>query len=332
VSDQRLDTIFKAYDIRGVYPDELDDDVARRVGNAFVAFTGTERVLVGRDMRPSSEPLTAAFADGATLAGADVIDLGLISTDLVYFASVVSTHRRRCSRPATTPPGTTASSCAAPARPVGGHWPDRDPGDDRERALERRRSGPGRAARPLPEYVEHVRSFVDVGALRPLRVVADTANGMGGAVVPPVFAGLPFHLSVLYPELDGTFPNHPANPIQPENLKDLQRSVLDANADVGLAFDGDADRVFLVDDQAQPFRLDHHRHPGKRGSKAPGETVVHHLLESRAGGHGEMGRTPVHAWSAIPSQAVMAETRACRRDTGALLPGTASATPASSPR
>ena len=104
----------------------------------------------------------------------------------------------------------------------------------------------------LPAFVDHVRSFVDLGALRPLRVVVDTANGMGGLVVPAVFDGLPFHLDHLYPDLDGTFPNHPANPIQPENLLDLQARVLETGADIGLAFDGDADRVFLVDERARP--------------------------------------------------------------------------------
>ncbi|HEY4398145.1 MAG TPA: phosphomannomutase/phosphoglucomutase, partial [Acidimicrobiia bacterium] len=255
MSDHRLDTIFKAYDIRGVYPDELDDDLARRVGNAFVAFTGTALVLVGRDMRPSSQSLTAAFADGATLAGADVVDLGLISTDFVYFAS------GRLDAPAAM---FTASHnpaqyggiklCRAGAAPVG-----QDTGLAQIRAtvesgLLERAAERGRVEQRdlLPEYVQHVHSFVDVGALRPLRVVADTANGMGGVVVPAVFADLPFDLSILYPELDGTFPNHPANPMQLENLKDLQRAVLDAGADVGLAFDGDADRVILVDDQSQP--------------------------------------------------------------------------------
>jgi phosphomannomutase len=202
VSDQRLDAIFKAYDIRGLYPDDLDEDVARRVGNAFVAFTGTALVLVGRDMRPSSEPLAAAFADGATLAGADVVELGLISTDLVYFAS------GRLDAPAAM---FTASHnpaqyngiklCRAGAAPVG-----QDTGLTEIRAmvadgLLERAAERGRVEQRdlLPEYVEHVHSFVDVDALRPLRVVADTANGMGGAVVPAVFADLPFNLSILYP-------------------------------------------------------------------------------------------------------------------------------------
>ena len=177
--------------------------------------------------------------------------------------------------------------CRAGAAPVGEQTGlHADQGDGRGgRHLARR----GRRARSssvdlLEEFGEHVRSFVDTSVLRPLKVVADTANGMGGLVVPKVFEGLPFSLTVLYGELDGTFPNHPADPIQPENLKDLQRAVLDLNADVGLAFDGDADRVFLVDDPGRPVSgstttaivaagiLDRH----------PGETVVHNLICSRA--------------------------------------------------
>ena len=300
MSDQRLDAIFKAYDIRGLYPDDLDDDVARRIGNAFVAFTGTALVLMGRDMRPSSEPLTAAFADGATLAGADVIDLGLISTDLAYFASGHLDAPAAMFTASHNPAQYNGIKlCRAGAAPVG-----QDTGLAQIRAavasgLLERAAERGRVEQRdlLPEYVEHVHSFVDVDALHPLRVVADTANGMGGLVVPAVFADLPFDLSVLYPELDGTFPNHPADPIQPENLKDLQRSVLDANADVGLAFDGDADRVFLVDDQAQPLSGSITTAILAKGilERHPGETVVHNLICSKVVPEvvREMGGTPV---------------------------------------
>jgi phosphomannomutase len=298
--DPRLGAIFKAYDIRGVYSDELDDDIARRVGNAFVAFTEAALVLVGRDMRPSSEPLAAAFAEGAALAGADVVDVGLASTDLVYFAS------GRLDAPAAM---FTASHnpaqyngiklCRAGAAPVG-----QDTGLERIKAtvaggLLERAGTRGRIERRdlLPEYVQHVHSFVDLDALRPRRVVADTANGMGGLVVPAAFADLPFELSILYPELDGTFPNHPADPIQVENLKDLQRAVLDADADVGLAFDGDADRVFLVDDQAQPVSGSITTAMLAKGilEKHPGETIVHNLICSKVVPEivREMGGTPV---------------------------------------
>jgi phosphomannomutase len=298
--DRRLDAIFKAYDVRGVYPDQLDDDIARRIGNAFVAFTQPALVLVGRDMRPSSEPLAAAFADGATLGGADVVELGLTSTDLVYFAAGHLDAPAAIFTASHNPAEYNGIKlCRAGAAPVG-----QDTGLDQIKAmvgsgLFERAEERGRIAQRdvLPEYVQHVHSFVDVGALRPLRLAADTANGMGGLVVPAVFADLPFELSILYPELDGTFPNHPADPVQAENLKDLQRAVLDADADLGLAFDGDADRVVLVDDQAQPVSgsittailakafLERH----------PGETIVHNLICSKVVPEvvREAGGTPV---------------------------------------
>jgi len=282
-----LDAIFKAYDVRGVYPDQLDEGVARSVGNAFVAFTGADRVIVGRDMRPSSEPLAAAFVEGATRAGADVSDLGLASTDLCWFAS------GHLDAPAAMFTASHNPSeyggiklCRAGAAPIGIETGLAQIKASVESGLLERAAelGTVEARDLLPEFADHVRSFVDLSVLRPLRVVADTANGMGGLVVPVVFEGLPFTLSVLYPELDGTFPNHPADPIQPENLQDLQKAIVESDADVGLAFDGDADRVFLVDDRAEALSgslttsivakgiLDHH----------PGETIVHNLICSKA--------------------------------------------------
>jgi phosphomannomutase len=250
-----LDAIFKAYDIRGVYPDQIDETVARRVGNVFVGFTGAARVLVGRDARPSSEPLVAAFAEGATMAGADVVDLGLASTDLMYFASGHLAAPAAMFTASHNPAQYNGIKlCRVGAAPVGEQTGLVQIKAAVAEGLLERAEEPGRVEQRdlLPAFVAHVRSFVDLDALAPLRVVADTANGIGGLVVPAVFAGLPFDLTMLFAELDGTFPNHPADPIQPENLKDLQRAVLDVEADVGLAFDGDADRVFLVDNLAQP--------------------------------------------------------------------------------
>jgi phosphomannomutase len=251
-----LDAIFKAYDIRGVYPDELDESTARHVGNAFVAFSGADRVLVGRDARPSSEPLVAAFIDGATLAGADVVDLGLTSTDLIYFASgsldapaamFTASHNParyngiKLCREHAAPVGEASGLAEIKARLAAGQLDTAEtPGTVEQRDL-------------LPDFVEHVRSFIDVETLRGQRIVTDTANGVGGLIVPAVFDGLPVELRMLFAELDGTFPNHPADPIQPENLKDLQQAVVETGADVGLAFDGDADRVFLVDDAGEPL-------------------------------------------------------------------------------
>ena len=301
-----LDAIFKAYDIRGVYPDEIDESVANRVGNAFVGFTGAARVLVGRDARPSSEPLVAAFIEGATLAGADVVDLGLASTDLCYFASghldapaamFTASHNpaeyngiklcRAGAAPVGVETGLAQIKAAVAARLVeraehAGHVEERD---------------------LLPAFVAHVRSFVDLEALRPLKVVADTANGIGGLVVPAAFDGLPFDLTMLFGELDGTFPNHPADPIQPENLKDLQRVVLDLEADVGLAFDGDADRVFLVDDEAAPLSgslttamvASSILRRVARDAPAADRTVVHNVICSKTVPEvvRELGGTPV---------------------------------------
>jgi phosphomannomutase len=251
-----LDTIFKAYDIRGVVPDELDDERARSIGWAFARFADAPRILVARDMRPSGEALTQAFADGAMAAGVDVVDLGLASTDLSYFAAGHLDAPAAMFTASHNPPRYNGIKlCLAGAKPVG---QDTGLSDIKEAAEEGPRDeadsrGSMTHLELLTEYAAHVRSFVDVTKLRPLKVVADTANGMGGLVVPRVFDGLPFELDILYPELDGTFPNHPPDPIQEENLKDLQARVLDNGADVGLAFDGDADRVFLVDNQAKPL-------------------------------------------------------------------------------
>jgi phosphomannomutase len=247
-----LSRIFKAYDVRGIVPDELNEDVARRIGAAFARWADAPTLAVGRDARLSSPGLAAAFAEGATSQGVDVVDIGLASTDLLYFASgsldVPATMLTASHNP---PSYNGLKFCLGGARPVG-----QDTGLADIRALAEQDVGP-RATRGavrkrnlLDAYVEHVLSFVDAERMAPLTVVADTANGMGGLVVPAVFERLPARLVHLYPELDGTFPNHPADPIQPENQRDLKRAVLEHGADIGLAFDGDADRVFLVDEHA----------------------------------------------------------------------------------
>ena len=254
-----LDAVFKAYDIRGTVPDQLDARLCGQVGAAFAKLMANEasprQILICRDMRPSGVEFTKALAEGIMSQGIDVVDLGMGSTDLLYYAAG-----------ALDAPGVmlTASHnpaqyngiklCRAGARPVG-----LDTGlAEMKKMIENGEPVPASTRGSLSErnvmsdFVKHVHSFVDLSTLRPLKVVADTANGMGGLVAPEVFRDLPFELDILYPELDGTFPNHPADPIQPENLRDLQARVLETGADIGLAFDGDADRVFLVDDQAQP--------------------------------------------------------------------------------
>jgi phosphomannomutase len=248
-----LGGLFKAYDVRGVVPDELDEDLARSIGAAFAEWSGVDAVAIGRDCRLSSPSLAAALSEGITSRGTDVIDIGLASTDLLYFTSGSRSVAGIMLTASHNPPEYNGMKfCLPGARPVG-----QGTGLDEIRDLaERRAVAPGartgiaRREEMLEAYVEHVLSFVDVSAMRPLTVVADTANGMGGLVVPPVFERLPMTLVHLYPDLDGTFPNHPADPIDPENQRDLKRELLARTADVGLAFDGDADRVFLVDEHA----------------------------------------------------------------------------------
>jgi phosphomannomutase len=300
VPDSALDSIFKAYDVRGVYPDELDESIARRVGNAFVAFTGSALVLVGRDDRPSSEPLVAAFIEGAVVAGADVVDLGLASTDLCYFAAGSLDAPAAMFTASHNPAEYNGiKMCRAAAAPIG-----QDTGLAEIKAmvaggLLERAEDPGRVQQRdlLPAFVEHVHSQVDVTALAPITVVADTANGVGGLTVPAVFEDLPMHLSMLYGELDGTFPNHQADPTALENLKDLQRAVRDSDAGLGLAFDGDADRVVLVDDQAQPVSGSTTTAilAAAMLARYPGEKIVHNLICSKAVPEivRELGGTPI---------------------------------------
>jgi phosphomannomutase len=317
-----LGAIFKAYDVRGTVPDQLDAALCERIGAAFARFAvehgGAERVLVGRDMRPSGVELAAAFSLGVQRQGLDVVDLGLASTDLMYFAA------GRLDAPGAM---FTASHnpaqyngikmCLAGARPIGEDTGLADIKRMADVGVDRPPVPPGRVetADLLGAFAEHVRSFVDVSALAPLKVVADTANGMGGLVVPRVFATLPVELEVLYGELDGTFPNHPADPIQPENLRDLQARVRATGADVGLAFDGDADRVFLVDDEGEPLSGSTTTAIVAKAilEKEPGATILYNLICSHAVPEviRENGGTPVRTrvgHSFI--KAVMAETGA----------------------
>ena len=287
-----LSHVFKAYDIRGVVPDELNARQFRAIGVAVARFTGAPTVLVARDMRESGVALSEAFALGARSEGTDVVDLGLASTDLLYFAAGSLDAPGAMFTASHNPAKYNGLKlCQAGARPIG-----RDTGLDEIQATaealldEWAADGPpdpdpaslgGLEHRSvLDAYADHVRSFVDIAALRPLKVVADTANGMGGLVVPLVMAGLPFDVEVLFGELDGTFPNHPADPIQPENLVDLKAAVLDRHADVGLAFDGDADRVFLVDERAEPVSgsLTTALVAASMLDKNPGSTVLYNLI------------------------------------------------------
>ena len=249
--------IFKAYDVRGTYPDQLNERIAQAIGSAFATFATSPRIVIARDMRASGVALSEAFATGARSVGVEVVDLGLGSTDFLYFASgfldVPGVMFTASHNPAKY---NGIKLCLAGAKPVG-----LESGLAEVEAMANEfYATPATGDLALyttldltNEWVTHVHSFVDIDSFRPLKIVADTANGMGGFVAPLVFADLPFDLEILFPELDGNFPNHAADPLNPENLKDLQRRVLATGADVGLAFDGDADRVFLIDEKAQPL-------------------------------------------------------------------------------
>jgi len=292
--------IFKAYDVRGVVPDQLDTRIVGAIGAGFARFArtadGATSIVMGRDMRASGLTLSRAFAAGVLSEGLGVLDAGLVSTDLLYYASghlgVPGAMLTASHNPARY---NGIKFCLAGAKPVGQDSGLVDIREAAEEALARApvtgedAAGVESDARYstrhlLEDFASHVRSFIDVASLRPMKVVADTANGMGGLVAPPVFRELPVDLEILFGELDGTFPNHPADPIQPENLVALRSRVLEVGADVGLAFDGDADRVFLVDDRAEPLSgslttgivaaaiLDKH----------PGATILYNLICSKA--------------------------------------------------
>jgi phosphomannomutase len=284
-----LDQIFKAYDIRAIVPDQLNAELVRKVGSAFAAFAKSPRIVVGHDMRPSGPELVRAFTEGVTAAGVDVVLLGLVSTDEMFYASGALDAPGAVFTASHNPARYNGIKlCLAGAKPVGIETglakiraaveagdlpavPEAERGTVSERDV-------------LADYAAKVRSFVDLDMLRPLKVVADTANGMGGLVLPAVFEGLPFQLEIMYGELDGSFPNHPADPIQPANLRDLQARVLETGADVGLAFDGDADRCFLVDDKAQPVSGSTTTAMVAKEMlrKHPGEIVLHNLICSKA--------------------------------------------------
>jgi phosphomannomutase len=278
-----LTRIFKAYDVRGVYPEELNEDIARRIGSAFAEFTGSKSVVLGRDCRVSSPSLSAAFAEGVNERGVDVVGIGLATTDMLYFASGRLDQPGAMFTASHNPPRYNGIKlCKTGAAPVGANSGLEEVRD--LAAQEPSGTAPSRGKVTtldlVEEYIDHVLSFVDVDRIAPITVVADAANGMAGLVLERIFDRLPAKLVGLYLDLDGTFPNHPADPIQPENLEDLRRAVLEHSADIGLAFDGDADRVFLVDEKAQ----------GVSGSlvtalvaeamleREPGAKIVHNLI------------------------------------------------------
>jgi len=249
-------SLFKAYDIRGVVPDELNPEIANKIGRAIVATLQPESVVVGRDMRLSSPDLAGALIEGIRDAGADVVDIGMVSTDALYFAigkygfpagvMVTASHNppqynglkiaREEARALSLDEGLDTIRDRVLANDLPPVKPESERGSLEQRDI-------------LDDYATHMLSLVDTTKIRPLRIAIDAGNGMAGLTVPKVFSHLPVEVTPLYFEPDGTFPNHPANPIEPENTEVLRRTVVEKGYDLGAAFDGDADRVFLIDEK-----------------------------------------------------------------------------------
>ncbi|MET7938323.1 phosphomannomutase/phosphoglucomutase [Streptomyces sp. NPDC005322] len=284
-----LSQIVKAYDVRGVVPDQWDEPLSELFGAAFARVTGADAIVVGHDMRPSSPGLSRAFARGAAALGVDVTEIGLCSTDQLYFASghlgLPGAMFTASHNPAQY---NGIKMCRAGAAPVG---QDSGLADIRALVEEWSESGaPEPAATSgtitqrdtLADYAAHLRSLVGLTDIRPLKVVVDAGNGMGGHTVPTVFEGLPIDLDPLYFELDGTFPNHEANPLDPKNIVDLQARVRETGADIGIAFDGDADRCFVVDERGEPVPPSAITAlvAARELAKHPGGTVIHNCITS----------------------------------------------------
>ncbi|UOZ07650.1 phosphomannomutase/phosphoglucomutase [Amycolatopsis sp. WQ 127309] len=283
-----LSGIVKAYDIRGVVGEQLDADLVRDFGAAFALLIKPEApaVVIGYDMRDSSPGLSAAFAEGVTSQGLDVVSIGLASTDQLYFASG-SLNLPGAMFTASHNPAkyNGIKMCRAGASPVGqdtGLAEIRDtveqgvPGFEGQRGTVSERD-------VLADYAAYLRNLVDLSGNRPLKIVVDAGNGMGGHTVPTVFDGLPIDVVPMYFELDGSFPNHEANPLDPANIVDLQAKVREVGADAGVAFDGDADRCFIVDERGEPVS------PSaitalvavRELAKDPGGTIIHNLITSK---------------------------------------------------
>ena len=296
ITSDRLDRLIKAYDVRGVFPEDLDSEVAELVGAAFVTVVGAGladggpgAVVVGRDMRPSGPELVDAFARGVNALGVNVIDIGLASTDELYFAAgslgLPGAMFTASHNPAKY---NGIKLCKVGASPVG-----QESGLREIRALVEQWSAQGLPVAAsaagsvthrdvLGDYAAFLHGLVDLRGGRHLTVVVDAGNGMGGFTVPAVLSGLPLTIHPLYFELDGNFPNHEANPIEPENMRDLQRAVLEFKADIGLAFDGDADRCFVVDEKGDI--VDPSTITGliavRELAREPGSTIIHNLITS----------------------------------------------------
>ena len=288
---QEIADIFKAYDIRGLVDSEITPDFTFATGVAFARFLQQERepatIVIGEDMRPSSPALADAFSAGVTSLGMDVIRIGLASTDMLYFASGKLGLPGAMFTASHNPADYNGIKlCLSSARPIG-----KESGlltienfVRQGSPLEIRSVGVESHRDMLEEYVDHLLNLVDLTNIRPLKIVVDAGNGMAGHTAPAIFARLNCEVIPLYFELDGTFPNHEANPIDEKNLRDLQKAVLKNGADLGLAFDGDADRCFIVDEKANAINpSDLTALIAERElKKHPGSTVIYNLISSRA--------------------------------------------------
>lgn len=286
--DSAIGSLFKAYDIRGLVPQEMDTDVAYRIGRALVTYLDVDTVVVGRDMRVSGPEMQAELMRGITEQGANVIDIGLVSTDTLYFAvgkydypagvMITASHN---------PAGYNGFKiCKDKAQALS---MDEGIGEIRDMVVSGEVGAPRGAAGSITErdvteaYAEHALSMIDVQTIKPLKIAVDAGNGMAGKLTPPVFERLPIEIVPLYFELDGTFPNHEANPIEPENIRDLQRTVVEQGCDLGVAFDGDADRMFLIDENGEFIGGDMTTAMValQMLKKHPGSSIVYNLICSR---------------------------------------------------
>jgi phosphomannomutase len=281
-----LDAIFKAYDVRGLVPQQLDEDAAERIGAAFARFAGADRVAVGRDCRDTSPGLARRLIEGITSQGVAVDDLGMITTDMVYFAAGSLAEPGAMITASHNPKGYNGIKlCLAGAAPVGIESGLADiKAIAEEPIVPAAIAGSSRPLDILSGYVDHVTSIVDTSAIHPLRVAVDGGNGVAGVAVPAVFDRIPAELIGLYLEPDGTFPNHHPDPLRPENLVDLLALMAEERPHLGVAFDGDADRAFFIDDARVPL-------PGSTVTalvarwfleREPGATIVHNLITSKA--------------------------------------------------
>jgi phosphomannomutase len=281
-------SIFKAYDVRGIFPDQLNDKTAYAVGLGLATLLKPKRAVIGHDMRKSSDSLNAAVIKGLTEGGANVDDIGLISTDGMYFA--VGKYGYDCGVMITAshnPPEYNGMKiCEREAVPLSG---DGKLGDVKEIILndkfeKSKKPGSVSERRIIPDYVDHVLSFVDISKIKPFKIAVDAGNGMAGMIIPEIFKRLHCELIPMYFELDGGFPNHPASPIEPENVADLKAKIKETGADLGAAFDGDADRVFLIDENCKTLGGDMVTALVSKAllKKNPGSTILYNLICSKA--------------------------------------------------